>query len=1040
MESPTKSGIGGAYEGNEARHGGGPIRQLPFDGPPAEPRPAQMPFDPLRLVDAVLRRWYLWIGAGLLLGALCFTYCCFKSKTVGSLQLVRRDNPLVIKASDAGDVFQPQQFSDTTLLAMIHSPELYQRVSDKTQPRISVRQLASELSVAQLPDSQIIDISYSGRDTPEAATNLLNLMASEIVQFTQEMQVREGNEMAQHLTDKLAGVDHELAATEKQIDAIPIEQRVVNTDEEAVKSLDRLNDLDLKYEMAKVEMDTENPIAAQLQQAQNDLAALRVQYTDKHPKVQDQLAHIKALEQQLAASSQTKVNGQQLPVITEKNRTQIHQMEEYRVLRDKEQLRLQSLTHTTNNYSMLKSRYDSLRLVHNLLASHRREALLDTENALGFYRIFHEADMNRVSTGVNWRKGVMLSVAATFFGMILMAGFVALVEVIDPRIKTTADLERATKLPILGTLGDLETMDDAARRAWAFRTWTIIKGKISETQNHSLVCGVISARHGEGRSTWVDLLATTAHERGLRVLCATTQKTDDPAVHPHEPLPDRTQRLSAGSAANGAPAGSNGQTSLETIDRRKEAASPEAFAFPMQATRQLRDSKVPGIVQIPLPGWVWNLERREQWQAALDEWQRIENLVLLVELPPASVPEGILLAENLPQVIWLAESGRPSTFETRRHLETLRHAGCQITGAVLNREPRTILHKVFARWIGAWMVLFLLTAAGAVSAQPIAPVPAAPTNAPNMVVYSGPQEPKPAAWQQHLTLGPGDVLDIKFYGETNLDKPGVVVGPDGRISYLQAHNITAEGLTVDELRDKLNNELGQYYRNPRVMIAPVAYLSKKYYILGRTVLKGAFVLDRPITIIEALARAHGLETGLVERNSVDLADLDHSFLERDGKRMPVDFTQLFLQGDFSQNVYLQPNDFLYFAPANLKEIYVIGQIRAPGPVPYTDHTTVIGAITERGGFTDAAWKNRVIVVRGSLAHPTVFTVNTWAILDGREADVRLQSRDIVYIANRPFIYGEELLDLAVGTFIQSTVNYWEGYNIRIIRSPILPTL
>ena len=50
---------------------------------------------------------------------------------------------------------------------------------------------------------------------------------------------------------------------------------------------------------------------------------------------------------------------------------------------------------------------------------------------------------------------------------------------------------------------------------------------------------------------------------------------------------------------------------------------------------------------------------------------------------------------------------------------------------------------------------------------------------------------------------------------------------------------------------------------PRVLVSPVSYHSKKYYVLGKVMLKGAFTLDRPMTVIEAVARAQGLETGIL---------------------------------------------------------------------------------------------------------------------------------------------------------------------------------
>ncbi len=266
----------------------------------------------------------------------------------------------------------------------------------------------------------------------------------------------------------------------------------------------------------------------------------------------------------------------------------------------------------------------------------------------------------------------MFTFAAAVFGLFLTAGLVMAREVFDPHIKSQADLERISGLPVLATLGDLSKMSDDDKKRWAFRTWTILKGKITETQNHSLVCGLISARHGEGRTTWTQMLAQTAFQRGLRVLVATTKPSAEPAMHPHE-------KAEKPNAATDAVTGT--------------AVAPSVLAFPFQAARQLNDPNTHSIVQIPLPGWVWNLERREQWQAALAEWQNIENLVFLVELPPANEPEAILLAENVPQLIWLCQSGKVTVSEVRSQLETLRHAGCNLVGAVLNHEPTSFVRR-----------------------------------------------------------------------------------------------------------------------------------------------------------------------------------------------------------------------------------------------------------------------------------------------------------------------------------------------------------
>ena len=183
-------------------------------------------------------------------------------------------------------------------------------------------------------------------------------------------------------------------------------------------------------------------------------------------------------------------------------------------------------------------------------------------------------------------------------------------------------------------------------------------------------------------------------------------------------------------------------------------------------------------------------------------------------------------------------------------------------------------------------------------------------------------------------------------------------------------------------------------------------------------------------------------TGILDnQNSVDLVDLQRSFLMRDGKRLPVNLERLFQQGDLSQNIGVEPDDYLYFAPGAVKEVYVLGEVRAPGPQPWTENTTVIAALSARGGFTDRAYKTHVLVIRGSLDAPKTFIVDTWATMDARSKDFKLEPKDIVYVSWRPFIKVEELLDIAATAFIQSAVAAWAGKNIGpIITRPILPNL
>lgn len=276
-----------------------------------------------------------------------------------------------------------------------------------------------------------------------------------------------------------------------------------------------------------------------------------------------------------------------------------------------------------------------------------------------------------------------------------------------------------------------------------------------------------------------------------------------------------------------------------------------------------------------------------------------------------------------------------------------------------------------------------------------------------------------APWQERFTLGPGDQLRVSLFETNEAKRAELIVGPDGRMTYLEAENVMASGLTVDELRAKFDEELKKFYVNPRTIITPVAYRSKKIVVMGSVVNGGVFPMDRPTTVIEAVARAGGLETGVYQSGTVELADLTRSFLVRNGERVKVDFEKLFQHGDLTQNTALEPNDYLYIGAASANEIYVLGQVVEPGVVRYANKPTVISAIASRGGFSGKAFKSRVLVVRGSLNNPETFVVDTAEILAGKAPDFKLQQKDIVYISVNPWLKAAEVLDTAARAFVQS---------------------
>lgn len=286
-----------------------------------------------------------------------------------------------------------------------------------------------------------------------------------------------------------------------------------------------------------------------------------------------------------------------------------------------------------------------------------------------------------------------------------------------------------------------------------------------------------------------------------------------------------------------------------------------------------------------------------------------------------------------------------------------------------------------------------------------------------------------ASWRDRYELGPGDVINFALFGRPELDRKGFRVSPDGSISYLQAQNVLVNGLTIDEARMKIEESLKGHFKSPRVIITPDEIGSKRFSILGKVLKKGVYTLNRPITLVEAVAQAGGLETGLFERKTVEIADMDRSFISRKGVHLSVDFRKLFNEGDLKQNVGLEPNDFIYIASAVANDYYVLGAVYNPGVQGYTPDATLISALTRRGGVTDRAYTDKVLVVRGSFSNPETHVLSLKDILAAEEMDFKLLPDDIVFVAERPWVLAEDILKLAVSAFSTAMSATWVNNNI-----------
>lgn len=170
-------------------------------------------------------------------------------------------------------------------------------------------------------------------------------------------------------------------------------------------------------------------------------------------------------------------------------------------------------------------------------------------------------------------------------------------------------------------------------------------------------------------------------------------------------------------------------------------------------------------------------------------------------------------------------------------------------------------------------------------------------------VHGGPEPLPPAASSlETYRLRAGDVLRVSVWNNTELSRE-VTVGPDGTFQYPFAGEIEAAGRTLPELERTLSERLAAQVVSPQVSVSLAELRSYRIYVTGQVTRPGAFDLDGPVSVVQAIAMAGGF-TPFASHSDILLYNP-----VRDSERRRFDYTR-FLAEPAAEDALLAPGDTL----------------------------------------------------------------------------------------------------------------------------------
>jgi len=106
------------------------------------------------------------------------------------------------------------------------------------------------------------------------------------------------------------------------------------------------------------------------------------------------------------------------------------------------------------------------------------------------------------------------------------------------------------------------------------------------------------------------------------------------------------------------------------------------------------------------------------------------------------------------------------------------------------------------------------------------------------------------------TLQPGDQIEVSVWGEEELQRT-LLVRPDGKFSFPLTGEIDTVGRTVSEIQAELTDKLATYIPEAVVTVSVTGLEGNRIYVIGQVTNPGSFVMNRGMTVLQALSLAGG---------------------------------------------------------------------------------------------------------------------------------------------------------------------------------------
>jgi len=291
-------------------------------------------------------------------------------------------------------------------------------------------------------------------------------------------------------------------------------------------------------------------------------------------------------------------------------------------------------------------------------------------------------------------------------------------------------------------------------------------------------------------------------------------------------------------------------------------------------------------------------------------------------------------------------------------------------------------------------------------------------------------------------LGPGDVVDIRVFGQPDLSS-SAQVDSDGNLSSLAFLEtpIRAKCRTDKEVQKDITLAYSKFINNPQVSVRVVERNSRQPATVFGAVRQPTRVeMKRKVRLNELMA----VSGGFTERaaGTIQILHTEPLMCPEPGEEAeaaPIDGTKIPLQvvkigdlraGKVEANPVIRPGDYVLVTEA--EPVYITGAVMSPGGLYLRDQLMLSRAIAMVGGARKEAKLTDVKIYRSipGSANQEIIHVDVAAIRKNEKPDFLLQPYDIIEVSESGMFSSSRIGQTMLGALtggITSAISTTGGY-------------